>query len=154
MARPKTDPIIRFQQKYVIDKETGCWNWIAGMNDKEYGNFRVEDKIIKAHRFSYEYFIGPLDANLEICHNCNNSKCVNPMHLRQDTRKSNMIDKSYAGPNKSQILSVDEIIQIKKELLHPYYGQQKDLAHFYKVRRQTINEIKMGRNWSHVEVER
>ena len=146
------EPIERFNKKYIVDPNTGCWIWTGSLNNKGYGNFRVGDKVLKAHRFAYEYFVEPLDYSYEICHNCNNSKCVNPMHLRQDTRKSNMIDKSYAGPNKSQILSVDEVIKIKKELLHPYHGQQKDLAHFYKVTKQTINEIKMGRNWSHLDI--
>jgi hypothetical protein len=147
-----SNPIERFNQKYVVDEETGCWNWVAGTNNKGYGSFRVGDKTLKAHRFSYEYYIGPINPELEICHNCNNCKCINPDHLRQDTRKSNMIDKSYAGTNNNQILSVDEVIQIKKELLHPYHGQQQDLAHFYKVRKQTINEIKKGRSWSHVKI--
>ncbi len=148
----KVNPIERFNQKYIIDETTGCWNWVAGLNNLGYGNFRVGDKVLKAHRFSYEYFVGPLDESLEICHKCNNSKCVNPEHLRQDTRSSNMIDRAIDGTQSFQKLSVEQVIEIKKSLLNPYYGIQRDLAKKYKVRKTTINEIKMGRIWSHLDI--
>jgi hypothetical protein len=146
------DPILRFNQKYIVNEETGCFEWTAALNNKGYGNFRVDDKIIKAHRFAYEYYNGPIDSQLEICHNCFNRKCVNYKHLRQDTRSSNMIDRSIAGNQNFQKLSVSEIIEIKTALKNPYRGLQKELAEKYNVVIQTINEIKMGRNWSHVRI--
>ena len=152
MARAKIDPIIRFHQKYVVDPETECWLW----QDKllfGYGRLQINGKSIKAHRFSYEYFIGPLEDGLVIAHNCNNSKCVNYKHLRQDTQSSNCIDKSYLKTHRSQILSIDEVIEIKKSLKHYYRGQCKDLAHYYKVSQETISSIKKGRSWSHLEID-
>lgn len=155
MARPKIDPIERFSSKYVIDEETGCWNWKEYIDKDGYGIFSgFNRKWMKAHRFSYEYFIGTLEKGLVICHNCQNRKCVNPQHLRQDTYKSNMIDMVNSGNQRSQKLSVEEVIEIKNALKHYYKGQIKDLAHFYKVDITTISLIKKGKNWSHVEVER
>jgi hypothetical protein len=153
MARFKREPIERFNEKYVIDENTGCWNWVAGLSSKGYGSFRVDDKVLFAHRFAYEYFVEPLDNSLEICHKCNNSKCVNPNHLRQDTRSSNMIDRVIDGKQSFQKLSVEQVLDIKKELLNPYHGIQRDLSKKYSVTKQTINEIKKGRNWSHISIQ-
>ena len=151
MARIAIDPIIRFKQKYIVNPNTNCWEWTALLNKDGYGLFR-KDKMVIAHRFSYEYFNGPLDPKLEICHSCNCRKCVNPNHLRQDTSKSNSIDMVKIGNQRNQILSFDEVIQIKKELQNYYHGQVKDLAHFYKVSNNTISGIKNGRTWSHINI--
>jgi hypothetical protein len=147
-----SNPIERFNQKYVVDEETGCWNWVGTISKKGYGSIHINHKEIKAHRFSYEYFVGPLDPKLMICHNCNNRKCCNPEHLRQDTNYSNMIDMVNEGNQRHQKLSVEEVIEIKKALQHYYRGQIKDLAHFYKVDPETIGHIKRGTTWSHINI--
>lgn len=149
----KTD-IERFNQKYVIDEDTGCWNWLGSISSGGYGKFAINKSWIEAHRFSYQYYVGPLIEGLVCCHSCNNRKCCNPKHLRQDTYKSNSIDMVISGNQWHQKLSVEEVIQIKKELKHYYRGQINDLANFYKVNPTTITLIKTGKRWSHVEVER
>ena len=151
MAKELIEPIVRFTQKYVVNEETGCWDWTA-TKCLGYGLIRINGKMMRAHRFSYEYFVGPLDSDLDICHYCNNPSCVNPEHLRQDTVSSNMIDVLYAKRGYKQILSVEEVIQIKKELKNYYRGQCKDLAHFYKVDLRVISNIKQGKRWSHVKI--
>jgi hypothetical protein len=147
-----TEPIIRFNQKYIIDSETGCWIWQNCSNKQGYGLFRHKKRSFLAHRFAYEYYVGPLDDKLMICHECNNTRCVNPDHLRQDTRLSNSIDMVKIKRQQCQILSVEEVIEIKKALLNPYIGQNKDLAHFYKVHPDTISQIKRNKNWSWVVI--
>ena len=151
MARIAIDPIVRFNKKYIIDKKTGCWLWTAS-KCLGYGLIKIKGKMMRAHRFSYEYFVGPLDSNLDVCHKCNNPSCVNPEHLRQDTVSSNMIDCLNAKRRYQQILSVEEVIEIKKELKNYYRGQCKDLAHFYKIDLRIISNIKQGKRWSHVKI--
>ena len=147
------DAIIRFNQKYVVDEETGCWNWVGAISDHGYGRFSIQHKNIKAHRFSYEYYVGPLEDGLVIAHICNNRKCVNYNHLRQDTHKSNSIDMVISNNQWKQKLSVEEVIKIKKELKFYYRGQYKNLADIYGVTPVNIASIKKGLTWSHVEVD-
>lgn len=146
------DPIERFNQKYVIDEMTGCWLWIGTLTKIGYGRLNINKKFILAHRFSYEYFKGPLIKGLVICHNCKNRKCVNPEHLRQDTLSSNSIDMVKIKNQNKQILSYNEVIEIKKALKHYYFGQIKDLSNLYKVDSRTISSIKNGITWSHIEI--
>ena len=74
--------IERFEEKYVIITETGCWVWTAGCTPGGYSTFRgVNSECTYGHRFSYEYYIGPIPSNLEIDHLCRVRCCVNPDHL-------------------------------------------------------------------------
>jgi hypothetical protein len=146
------DPILRFNQKYIVDEETGCWNWIGALGGEGYAKIRINKKTVSAHRFSYEYYVGVIDSNLEICHTCHNRKCVNYNHMRQDTKSSNNIDRSYQKTNPMQKLSVQDAIEIKKELLKPYKGQVKELIIKYSISQSTISMIKNGKIWSHIQI--
>ena len=147
----KEDPIIRFHRKYKIDPETDCWIWTES-KCKGYGCIKVNGKMIKAHRFSYETFVGPLDSKLEICHNCNCKSCVNPSHLRQDTKSSNAIDRVLIFNQREQKLTVEQVKEIKVALLNPYWGIGKTLADKYGVDSSHITHIKNGKKWSHLKI--
>jgi hypothetical protein len=73
-----------------IKHSSGCWLWAGYINKKGYGQLGFEGKICRAHRVSYEFFVGPLIQGLVIDHLCNNPSCVNPFHLNQTTNKENV----------------------------------------------------------------
>ena len=73
----------------VVDN--GCWEWSAVKNQYGYAQFKLNDKIIYAHRFIYEYYHGVICPDLTIDHLCRNRKCVNPLHLEQVTHKENIL---------------------------------------------------------------
>lgn len=71
----------------------GCWNWsgaISGNNG--YGTVSDGQKSCKAHRLSYELFVGPIPKRRIIMHTCDNPICINPDHLKVATHKENMWD--------------------------------------------------------------
>jgi hypothetical protein len=41
------EPIERFNSKYIVDEETGCWNWVGTISTKGYGTFHINHKEIK-----------------------------------------------------------------------------------------------------------
>ena len=153
MARPKREPIERFNEKYIINEDTGCWEYTGHINQSGYGVFRGNDsKWTEAHRFSFEYHKGPIKKGLVCCHSCNNRKCCNPEHLRQDTQSNNLIDMSYQNTNPTQRLTVEDVISIKKAQEQYYRGQNLDLAKLYNVSPVTISSIKRGITWSHISI--
>lgn len=159
MAKKAKNPIDRFNEKYVIDPDTGCWNWTGAITNIGYGILKINGKNIYAHRFSYEFNIGQIN-NKYVLHQCDNRKCVNFDHLFLGDHLDNMSDcknkdrffKPKGIKNSNVILAEYEVIEIKKELQNYYWGKIKDLAHFYKVDQQTISDIKSGKRWSHIHI--
>ena len=91
----------RCLKKKIMDKikkkESGCWEWIGAVHKKKYGNYgqlrigtRGNSKLFRAHRVSYEVFVGKIGDGLEIDHLCHNTLCVNPDHLEEVTHNENM----------------------------------------------------------------
>jgi len=75
------------------DDPTKCWLWTAGtVKNKgshgvaQYGSFKVDGKMMLAHRFSYEmYYHVIIPEGMTIDHvkarGCTSTLCVNPYHL-------------------------------------------------------------------------
>lgn len=92
IPRKVQDPLVRFTRSYVVDEQTGCWNWIGNLHGYKmgYGVFWVRFARVQAHRWSYERFIGPIPFGLGLDHLCRNTKCVNPRHLEPVTQRENV----------------------------------------------------------------
>jgi hypothetical protein len=155
------DPEGSFWSK--VDRSNGsesCWEWTAAADPSGYGALKVGRKKVNAHRYSLELKLGrPLQPGMDACHTCGNRLCVNPSHLYEGTRKQNVADAIAAGthaldfgtnPPKgtrhgSNILSEQAVLSI---YTRAWAGERLvDLATEYGVRKETISEIKQGRNW-------
>lgn len=89
----------RFDDKFIMGSDDECWEWIAGKNKEGYGYFQPSKvagkfpRAISAHRYAFQR-ANPGVLSEEIMHTCDNSKCVNPKHLKAGTHKENMEDYS------------------------------------------------------------
>lgn len=89
----------RFYSK--VHKTQSCWEWTGTLINGDYGQFWDGNKKIYAHRWSYEYFIGPIPNDMQLDHLCRNRCCVNPEHLepvtaRENTMRGNTITAHHA----------------------------------------------------------
>lgn len=81
-----------------VTKTDTCWLWKGGLSKDGYGRIYVgrvdgRPKIMFAHRWSYEHFIGPIPEGLVIDHveeKCKHRSCVNPEHLEPTTGGDNV----------------------------------------------------------------
>ena len=78
----------RFFEK--VDASGDCWEWTASFGRDGYGQFGVDGKVVKAHRWVWEHLVGPIPNGLEIDHLCRKPRCVNPDHLEPVTHAENM----------------------------------------------------------------
>lgn len=85
-TQPATE---RFMRQVEKDAASGCWKWIGTRQSNGYGAFSADGRILRAHRWSYENFVGPIPDGLQIDHRCRNRACVNPAHLEPVTAKEN-----------------------------------------------------------------
>ncbi len=69
----------------------GCWLWTGPKNKDGYGNHSENHKVVKAHRWSYEYHKTPIPEGMQIDHICRNRACVNPDHMEVVTKKENTL---------------------------------------------------------------
>lgn len=80
----------KFHEKYVVDDETGCWEWQAAtFSTGGYALLSVDGTPRRAHRVGYELLIGPIPEGLVLDHLCVNVRCVNPAHMQPVTQEEN-----------------------------------------------------------------
>lgn len=89
VIRGVTPPTQRFIEKWTL-VDNGCWEWTGSRHPRGYGEFFDGSTVVRAHRWAYEQFVGPIPEGLVIDHLCRNTGCVNPLHLEAVTQTENI----------------------------------------------------------------
>jgi hypothetical protein len=89
----RTRPAIERMLNRVELDEFGCWIFTGATGGTMgYGVLqrgRRGEGIIRAHRLSYEHFVGEIPDDKVVDHICNVPRCVNPDHLQLLTHWEN-----------------------------------------------------------------
>lgn len=138
----------------VINKETGCWEWIGDTVDT-YGRLRIEGRTYRVHRLSAFLYKGMrLDDCRCVCHTCDNPKCFNPAHLFLGSIDENNMDKvakkrqARGESNGSSKLTEEDVrdIRAKRAAGTPRWF----LAQEYGICKNSVYNIVQRNSWKHV----
>jgi hypothetical protein len=150
----------RFWSKVNVAGKDECWEWLASLDSRGYGNFGVPKDdgsrrylMQRAHRIAWELTNGPLIKSQHLCHTCDNRKCVNPSHLFVGDAKLNMqdcISKGRRGDRKGQAnpkakLTPDQILDIRSSGL-----PLSAIARAHGISKSTAHSVRSGATWGHV----
>jgi hypothetical protein len=136
----------------------GCWLWRGAIKDTGYGVLqrgRRGQGLVRAHRFAYEHFVGPVPDGLELRHSCDVRHCVNPAHLSVGTRADNMRDMVERGRwtprpamrgerNGNARLTTDQALAIRQDM-----RTLREIARDFGVSISTASLIRRGSRWAH-----
>lgn len=139
MKRPDGPPAFRFFRKVNKHTLTGCWLWTGTTNTLGYGHFKADtDTTVRAHRWSYEYHIGPIPEGMLVMHKCDTPGCVNPDHLEVGTPKENSEDCVRKGRRKGTHKRLTTLQREQIRLLKAEGVQIADIARILGTTRSTV----------------
>lgn len=85
----------RFDQKWRLDPDSGCWIWEGALHVHGYGKMYQDGALRAAHRIGWELYRGPVPESLVLDHLCRRKNCVNPDHLDPVTVGENSKRRNY-----------------------------------------------------------
>ena len=152
-----------------IEETPHCWLYTGYITKYGYGKLRVHGKVMRAHRFAYQLFVGPIPEGLIVRHRCHNPACVNPEHLVLGTNADNSRDMVEAGrqrkgenhparlrpermargeKNGSTKLNAEIVLDIRR--LRAEGVTLAVLAERHGVAKGTISQITLRKIWKHI----
>lgn len=157
MTADQISEFVRFMTMVWPGEKVGeCWEWTGNRPDGRYGHFSVGSKAIKAHRWLYEFFNGPIPEGLVVRHRCDNPACVNPLHLHVGTLADNTADAVERGRWSDRAgvehplarLTETDVLGIRSDARCGLTHQT--IAGNYGISRQQVGKIIRRENWSHI----
>ena len=144
-----------------VDRSGDCWEWTASKDEKGYGYIGVPDDAgdfhtKKAHRITYEFFVGPIPEGMHVLHHCDNPSCVNPDHLYAGSNADNVRDREERGRsakppivcgrrNGNAVLTESDVIRIRERALGG--ESERSIADQAGVGRSTVHHVIDGTSW-------
>lgn len=135
----------RFWSK--VDRTKDCWNWTAALDGRGYGKFYLDGFYMIASRVSWELANGLIPKGANVCHKCDNPRCVNPEHLFIGSNKDNMQDMKTKGRHKFRVGSANPNAKLTKQEVWAIKEARhkgvsaKELSQLYGISKGTVYNL-------------
>jgi len=128
------------EPKFKIDVN-GCWLWLGSISNQGYGQCHGKYSHL-AHRQIYMDINGLIPSRVELDHQCNNRRCVNPAHLVPVSHDINVQRGKLAKLTPAQVIEIRSVPM--------KYGLYPELSKKYGVHKGTIKAIRSRRIWKNL----
>jgi hypothetical protein len=134
--------------------ERGCLIWEGNINNWGYPRAWEDGITLAIHREMYKLCNGPIPTGLVVMHTCDNTKCIQPEHLKLGTQQDNQTDKilkqrqARGDQHGRSTLTATQVVTIRKE----YKSGMSlcALAKQHNVTKSTIHTIVKYKTWQHL----
>lgn len=136
-----------------VQKTDGCWIWTGFLDKAGYGQInRGNNRCIFAHRAAYVlHTLKEIPEGLEVCHHCDNPRCVRPDHLFLGTQADNMADcankKRHARGESHYTAKVNWETVRKIRELNAIGRSHQSIADEFGLKRRHVCKIANGKIW-------
>lgn len=154
-----TSPSDRFWSQVDRQADNECWRWRGARGSGgRYGAFWLAGRTVSAHRAAFELSGGTIPANMVVMHTCDNTLCVNPLHLQIGTQLDNIKDRDQkkrtatgdrASVRQRAKLSKSNVRQIR--LLRRMGMSRKLVADKFEICEKHVSAICHKRAWKDVD---
>jgi len=127
--------------------------WTGNLFKDGYGKMSENGKHVRAHRYSYQTYHGPIPTGTSVLHKCDVRDCVNPAHLFLGTHRENMADMTaknrspFEEKNPMAKLTAENVAEIRRRYAAGGISQRALGAEF-SVGDMAISLIVNGKRWS------
>lgn len=143
--------------------ETGCWLWLGASDNRQfpflpYGQIWFRGRTLRAHRISYEHFVGVIPKGMLVLHKCDVPLCINPDHLFLGTHRDNTMDMIRKG-------RFEKVLEMFHRGENSHYSKLKNaqvlairddpriqnvIARDYDICQKMVSNIKRRKAWRHI----
>lgn len=129
-----------------------CWEWSGTDRGVGYGVFKVQGRMVAAHRFAYQLAHG--ETTHSILHRCDNKKCCRESHLFPGTHLANMQDKVAKGRQYRPVGSLNSMAKLTKEKIEKIKAMrekgklQREIGEKFGICQASVSMVLSGKRWN------
>lgn len=143
----------RIESKFIPEPNSGCWLWLGGTNQKNYGHIWSSElkRHQRAHRMVYQILVGAIPAGKQLLHSCDNPYCVNPDHMFVGSNAENMADRNAKSRQaKGETCALSKLTEDQVKEIRTSLDMTAAIAEKFNTSRRNVYDIRKRRTWKHI----